>query len=131
VGPSPDSAEPVEPPEPARAGRVADGAVGVPPVAPGRPGRVTPGSPPRRPPRRRAPRFEANFYGKDDVERGLGTGLSDASLALRLRYEIRRELAPYIGVEWIDEYSGTEDLTRAAGGDPSDIRFVLGLRFWL
>jgi copper resistance protein B len=77
------------------------------------------------------PRFEANFYGKDDVERGLGTGLSDASLALRLRYEIHRELAPYIGVEWIDEYSGTEDLTRAAGGDPSDIRFVLGLRFWL
>jgi copper resistance protein B len=77
------------------------------------------------------PRLEANFYGKDDFERGLGTGLADASLALRLRYEIRRELAPYVGVEWADEYGGTEDLTRAAGGDPSDARVVLGLRFWL
>jgi copper resistance protein B len=77
------------------------------------------------------PRFEANFYGEDDVERGLGTGLSDTALSLRLRYEIRRELAPYVGVEWRDEYGGTEDLTRAAGGDPSDARFVLGLRFWL
>lgn len=77
------------------------------------------------------PRIEANFYGKDDVERGLGSGLADASLALRLRYEIRRELAPYIGVAWVDEYGGTEDLTRAAGGDPSDARFLLGIRFWL
>lgn len=77
------------------------------------------------------PRFEANFYGKDDVERGLGTGLADAALGLRLRYEIRRELAPYVGVEWVDEYGGTEDLTRAAGRDPSDARFFLGLRFWL
>ncbi len=77
------------------------------------------------------PRVEANFYGKDDVERGLGTGLADAALELRLRYEIRRELAPYVGVAWVDEYGGTEDLTRAAGGDPSDARLVLGFRFWL
>ncbi len=76
------------------------------------------------------PRFEANFYGKDDFERGLGSGLSDISLALRLRYEIRRELAPYFGVEWINEYGGTEDLTRAAGGDPSDSRITIGIRFW-
>jgi copper resistance protein B len=77
------------------------------------------------------PRLEANFYGQDDVERGLGTGLSDTVLALRLRYEIRRELAPYIGVEWLEEHGGTEELTLAAGGDPGDARFVLGLRFWL
>jgi len=76
------------------------------------------------------PRFEANFYGKDDSARGLGSGLSDMSLALRLRYEIRRELAPYIGVERISQHGGTEDLTRAAGGDPSDTRLMMGLRFW-
>ncbi len=76
------------------------------------------------------PRLEANFYGKDDVERGLGSGLADLSLALRLRYEVRRELAPYVGIEYVDEYGGTEDLTRAAGGDPSDTRLTMGLRFW-
>jgi len=76
------------------------------------------------------PRFEANFYGRGDIERGLGSGLSDVSLALRLRYEFRRELAPYIGLEWIDEHGGTEALTRARGADPSDSRVMLGLRFW-
>lgn len=76
------------------------------------------------------PRLEANIYGKDDLERGIASGLSDVSLALRLRYEIRRELAPYIGIEWLRQYGGTEDLTLAAGGDSSDTRLTMGLRFW-
>jgi copper resistance protein B len=76
------------------------------------------------------PRFEANFYGKSDIERGIGSGLSDVTLALRLRYEVRRELAPYIGVEWVDRYGGTEKFARAAGDDPSDARIMMGLRFW-
>lgn len=76
------------------------------------------------------PRIEASFYGKRDVERALGSGLADAVASLRLRYEIRRELAPYIGIEWLRKYGETEDLARAAGEDPSDTRFVLGLRFW-
>lgn len=76
------------------------------------------------------PRLEANFYGKADVERGLGSGLSDVGLALRLRYEIRRELAPYIGIAWINQYGGTEEYSRAAGRDPSDTRITVGLRFW-
>jgi len=76
------------------------------------------------------PRLEANIYGKNDLERGLGSGLSDVALALRLRYEVRRELAPYIGIEWINQYGKTEDLARAAGRDPSDVRVMLGLRYW-
>jgi copper resistance protein B len=76
------------------------------------------------------PRLEMNFYGKRDAERALGSGLADAVASLRLRYEIRRELAPYVGVEWLRKYGETEDLARAAGEDPCDARFVLGLRFW-
>ena len=76
------------------------------------------------------PSFEANFYGRNDPERALGSGLSDLSLGLRLRYEIRRELAPYVGLEWSNQYGGTEELTRAANGDPSDTRLTAGLRFW-
>jgi copper resistance protein B len=42
------------------------------------------------------PELELNAYGKADPERGLGSGVSDAQVALRLRYEIRREIAPYV-----------------------------------
>ena len=76
------------------------------------------------------PRLEANFYGKQDIERGLGSGLSDLSAGLRLRYEVRRELAPYIGIERVNEYGNTEKFTRVAGGDPNDTQFVAGLRYW-
>ena len=63
-------------------------------------------------------------------DRRLGSGLSDVSAALRLRYEIRREFAPYIGIEWVRKYGETEDFARAAGEDANDTRFVAGLRFW-
>lgn len=76
------------------------------------------------------PRLEASFYGKDDIGRGIGSGLSGTTLALRLRYEVRRELAPYIGVEETRLYGGTEDYARAAGRDPNDSRIMVGLRFW-
>lgn len=46
------------------------------------------------------PRVELNVYGKDDRTRGIGSGISSAEAGLRLRYEIRREIAPYAGVAW-------------------------------
>jgi len=76
------------------------------------------------------PRIEANAYGKDDTGRGLGSGLSDVVAQLRLRYEIRREFAPYVGVEWAGKFGDTKDLARAAGEDPTETRVVAGLRFW-
>jgi copper resistance protein B len=76
------------------------------------------------------PRIEANIYGRRDAERLLGSGLSDVAAGLRLRYEIRREIAPYVGIEWVRRYGETEDLVRAAGEDPNDARIVAGLRFW-
>jgi copper resistance protein B len=76
------------------------------------------------------PRVEADVYGKRDVERGLGSGLSEVTAELRLRYEIRREFAPYLGVEWARKFGGTEDRARVAGKDPKETRLVAGLRFW-
>ena len=61
------------------------------------------------------PHLEANFYGKQDATSELGSGLSDLTTGLRLRYEIRREFAPYIGVEWGGKFGGTADYARAAG----------------
>lgn len=48
------------------------------------------------------PSYEVNFYSQDDESRGRGRGLTDTELGLRLRYEIRREFAPYIGVSGIN-----------------------------
>ncbi len=76
------------------------------------------------------PRAELNLYGKDDRNNDIGSGLSDVSLGLRLRYEFSRQFAPYIGVEWTDSYGDTADYRRAAGADVSDTQFVAGVRFW-
>ncbi len=76
------------------------------------------------------PKVETNLYGKSDAARGLGSGLSDASVALRLRYEIRREFAPYVGIERVRKFGETADFARAAGKDAGETRLLAGLRFW-
>lgn len=76
------------------------------------------------------PTAEANFYGKNDPARGVGSGLSDTELGVRLRYEIRREFAPYVGVTWNRVYGNTADYAREEGEDRSEARLVLGLRLW-
>jgi copper resistance protein B len=76
------------------------------------------------------PRIEANAYGKRDAERELGSGLSDLTAGVRLRYEIRREFAPYIGVERSGKFGGTADFARADGKRTWETRAVAGLRFW-
>jgi len=76
------------------------------------------------------PEIELNFYGKDDPAVGIGSGLADIEAGLRLRYEIRREFAPYIGVNWSHLYGQTADYAREEGEDTDDFRFVAGIRFW-
>ncbi|BFI95782.1 MAG: copper resistance protein B [Rhodanobacter sp.] len=76
------------------------------------------------------PEWEVNLYGRDDPQRRLGSGLSDASFGLRLRYEIRRQFAPYLGVVWTQRFGGTATFARDGGGTAFDRRLVAGLRFW-
>jgi copper resistance protein B len=76
------------------------------------------------------PRVEANIYGKRDAARETGSGLSDMAAGLRLRYEIRREFAPYIGVERSDKFGGTANFARAEGKRTHETRIVGGVRFW-
>jgi len=76
------------------------------------------------------PRVEATAYGRDDAARGIGSGLSEIDVGLRLRYEVRREFAPYIGVEWGRSFDTTADYARSADEDVEDTRLVAGLRFW-
>lgn len=76
------------------------------------------------------PLVELNIYGKDIAERGIGAGLSAAEGGLRLRYEFRRELAPYVGLVWHRQFGGTADFSRAAGNDIGGWRIATGLRTW-
>jgi copper resistance protein B len=76
------------------------------------------------------PRAELQAFGKDDTATGTGSGLSRLEVGLRLRYEIRREFAPYLGLEWSGRFGDTADFARAAGEDVRDTRLVAGLRVW-
>lgn len=76
------------------------------------------------------PRVEASFYGQQDALRELGSGLSNLVTGIRLRYEIRREFAPYIGVGWGKKFAGTADYARTTGVPVNDTRAMAGLRFW-
>ena len=76
------------------------------------------------------PEAELNLYGKSDPENTIGSGLSDLQLGLRLRYEFRREFAPYLGIVWTRRFGQSADFARAAGEDPSDLQVLAGLRVW-
>ena len=76
------------------------------------------------------PRAEFNISAQDMPAIGVGSGLTDFELGARLRYEIRREFAPYVGVEWIKKTGETARLARLAGEDPEAVSFVAGLRVW-
>jgi copper resistance protein B len=76
------------------------------------------------------PRAEANLAAQDVAATGVGSGLSDLEVGLRLRYAIRPELAPYVGVNWERSFGDTAAFARAAGRDVEQTRFVVGLRAW-
>ncbi len=76
------------------------------------------------------PRIEANLSFQDIPAIGIGSGLSDFETGLRLRYEIKQEFAPYIGVEWRKQTGDTARFARLAGDDPDTLSVVAGVRIW-
>jgi copper resistance protein B len=76
------------------------------------------------------PMAEVNFALQDVPEIGVGSGLSDMELGLRLRYEVVKEFAPYVGVEWARKVGDTARFARAAGDDADSVSFVMGVRTW-
>lgn len=76
------------------------------------------------------PTAELNFYAQNDPQRGIGSGLSESELGLRLRYEIRREFAPYVGVSWNRAYGQTAQYARDEDEDIHQLRWVVGVRLW-
>jgi copper resistance protein B len=77
-----------------------------------------------------SPEIEVNLFAKNDAELGIGSGVSDVSAGLRLRYEIIREFAPYIGVDWRKKFGNTADYARNEGEDTQETQLVIGFKAW-
>ncbi|AOF98730.1 copper resistance B family protein (plasmid) [Blastomonas sp. RAC04] len=76
------------------------------------------------------PRAELNLAAQDIPQLGIGSGIDSFEIGVRLRYEIIREIAPYIGIEQNWRVGGSADFARAAGEDASVTNYVVGIRFW-
>lgn len=76
------------------------------------------------------PNVELNFYSNDDRTRAIGSGLAEIDTGLRLRYEISRKFAPYLGVAYTGRFGDTATFIRRAGESASDVRFIFGVRLW-
>lgn len=77
-----------------------------------------------------SPRAEVVLNSYNEEKRETGSGLSTVEAGLRLRYEIYREFAPYIGVHWEHAYGNTGDYRREEGEERGDIHVVIGIRAW-
>ncbi len=76
------------------------------------------------------PRFETLVAFNDIPEVGIWSGVNNVELGARLRYEIRREFAPYVGVNWTTYFGEARDALKAAGEDTSVVDLILGVRMW-
>ena len=76
------------------------------------------------------PRLDLDAAVQSAEKFGVGKGVNSLGLGLRLRYEITREFAPYIGVQWLNRFGETADLSRRDGGRAQDIAVVCGVRLW-
>ena len=76
------------------------------------------------------PRVDLNAAFQDDTKRNVASGLNDVEFGVRLRYDIKRQFSPYVGVTWRRVLGGTAGLVRRSGEDISTTSLVLGLRAW-
>jgi copper resistance protein B len=76
------------------------------------------------------PFVEAMLASQDDPAIQLGSGLARYELGLRLRYEIVKEVAPFIGVSFEQFTGNTANFVAAEGGPTTNLRALVGLKLW-
>lgn len=76
------------------------------------------------------PLVEVEIYSRADRAQQIGRGLATLDAGLRVRYEVRREFAPYVGLVWHRAYFDTADLHRAAGRRDRGVAVAVGVRVW-
>jgi copper resistance protein B len=76
------------------------------------------------------PRIETNVYGKNDAAHAIGDGLSALEAGVRMRYEVSREFAPYVGIDWDSFWGKTASYVKQNSTNTQTISFVAGIHFW-
>ncbi len=74
------------------------------------------------------PRAEVEIASRREEKFGVGQGLEYVELGLRLRYEIKREFAPYIGINWLREFGETADISNSEGNRDNTFSALAGVR---
>src|SRR5690606_2315312 len=76
------------------------------------------------------PHVEAQFALQDIPELQIGSGLSEFSAGIRLRYQVTPLFAPYVGIEYERSFGETRRIRRLAAEETGGLGFVAGIRFW-
>jgi len=76
------------------------------------------------------PRVETEFAFQNDADFGIDRGFNDAGASIRLRYEVRREFAPYVGVAFLQDFGATQSRSKKEGTVPNQLQIVFGIRLW-
>ena len=76
------------------------------------------------------PRIEGNAAVQDNEKFSVGSGINNVEAGLRIRYEFKREFAPYIGINYGRRFGETADFARMDDEDTQDWSFVSGVRLW-
>ena len=76
------------------------------------------------------PRAEVNLAAGDEPDAKIGSGISDAEIGLRLRYEVTRRFAPYVGLSYERKFGHTADFARHDGDKIEGAGLVIGVRAW-
>ena len=75
------------------------------------------------------PKVGMDFYGDSDIEAGHSKGLSKSKMGIRLRYEITRQFAPYVGYERVHHHGEAAEVFRPFDQHNEDL-WMAGIRFW-
>ena len=76
------------------------------------------------------PRVETEFAFQNDADFGIDRGFNDAGASIRMRYEVRREFAPYVGVAFLQDFGATQSRSKKEGTVPNQLQIVFGIRLW-
>lgn len=76
------------------------------------------------------PRFQGEVTAQGDPRFETGRGGTEIDMGVRLRYDVRREFQPYVGVSWLRSFGANERIARQAGESYDRIGFVAGLQLW-
>ena len=75
------------------------------------------------------PHVQMDIYASDVPELDIGSGISRIETGLQLRYEIKREVAPYLDLVYETATGNTAHIKRANGDKAGELTLRAGIRF--